>query len=59
MTGNLDEDCINYTELHDMVKAMIKLLTKNQVSTYASTTIYCILPSIPSYDGFDSDKYFA
>jgi hypothetical protein len=38
------------------------LLTKNQASTTItspSTISYCILPSLPSYDGFDSNKYFA
>jgi hypothetical protein len=55
-----DEDCINFKELHDMMKVMTELLTKNQVftTTYPSTTSYCILPSRPSYDGFDSNKYF-
>jgi hypothetical protein len=44
-----------------MMKAMTELLTKNQASTTttsSSTTCYCILPSLPSYDGFDSNKYF-
>jgi hypothetical protein len=58
---DLDEDCVNYKELHDMMKAMTELLTKNQASTTTtspSTTSYCILSSLPSYDGFDSNKYF-
>jgi hypothetical protein len=41
---------------------MTELLTKNQASTTTtspSTTSYCILSSLPSYDGFDSNKYFA
>jgi hypothetical protein len=61
MTGNLNEDCVSYKELHDMIKAMTELLTKNQASTTTispSTTNYYILPSLPSYDGFDSNKYF-
>jgi hypothetical protein len=44
-----------------MMKAMTELFTKNQASittTSPSTTSYCILPSLPSYDGFDSNKYF-
>jgi hypothetical protein len=43
-----------------MMKVMTELLTKNQVftTTSPSTTSYCILPSRPSYDGFDSNKYF-
>jgi hypothetical protein len=60
MIGDLDEDCVTYKELHDMMKAMTQLLTKNQVSTTTtshSTTSYCILPSLPSYDGFDSNKH--
>jgi hypothetical protein len=62
MIGHADEDCVSNKELHDMMKAMIELLTKNQASTTTkspSTTCYCILPSLPSYDGFDSNKYFA
>jgi hypothetical protein len=61
MTRDPDEDCVSNKELHDMMKAMIELLTKNQASTTmtSSTTNYCILPSLPSYDGFDSNKYFA
>jgi hypothetical protein len=61
MTRDPDEDCISYKELHDMMKVMTELLTKNQVSTttiYPSTPSYCILSSLPSYDGFDSNKYF-
>jgi hypothetical protein len=45
-----------------MMKAMSELFTKNQASTTTtsrSTTSNCILPSLPSYDGFDSNKYFA
>jgi hypothetical protein len=59
MTGDPDEDCISNKELHDF---MTELFTKNQVSTTTtspSTISYCILPSLPSYDGFDSNKYFA
>jgi hypothetical protein len=44
------------------MKRMTELLTKNQASTTTtspSTTSYCILSSLPSYDGFDSNKYFA
>jgi hypothetical protein len=44
-----------------MMKMMTELLTKNQASTTTtspSTTSYCILPSLPSYDGFNSNKYF-
>jgi hypothetical protein len=44
------------------MKAMTELLTKNQGSTTTtspSTISYCILPSLPSYDAFDSNKYFA
>jgi hypothetical protein len=62
MRGDPDEDCVSNKELRDMMKAMIVLFTKNQASTTTtshSTTSYCILPSLPSYDGFDSDKYFA
>jgi hypothetical protein len=62
MTGDLDEDCVSNKGLHDTMKVMIELLTKNQASTTTtspSTTSYCILPSLPSYDGFDSNKYFA
>jgi hypothetical protein len=63
MTGDLDEDCVSNKELHDMMKAITELLTKNQVSTttttYPSTTSYCILSSLPSYDSFDFNKYFA
>jgi hypothetical protein len=49
-------------ELRDFMKAMTELFTKNQASTTTtspSITSYCILPSLPSYDGFDSNKYFA
>jgi hypothetical protein len=62
MTGDLDEDCISNKELHDFMKAMTQLFTKNQASTTTtspSTISYCILSSLPSYDGFDSNKYFA
>jgi hypothetical protein len=44
------------------MKAMTELFTKNQLSTTTtspSTTSYCIIPSLPSYDVFDSNKYFA
>jgi hypothetical protein len=62
MTGDLDEDCVTYNELHNVMKRMTELLTKNQASTTTtspSTISYCILPSLPSYDGFDFNKYFA
>jgi hypothetical protein len=45
-----------------MMKAVTELFTKNQTSTTTtspSPTSYCILPSLSSYDGSDSDKYFA
>jgi hypothetical protein len=61
VTGDSDDDCVSYKELCDTMKAMIKLFTKNQASTTTtcpSTKSYCILPSLPSYDGFDSNKYF-
>jgi hypothetical protein len=61
-TGDPDEDCVSNKELRDLMKAMTELLTKNQVfttTTSPSTTSYYILPSLPSYDGFDSNKYFA
>jgi hypothetical protein len=62
MTADLDKDCASNKELRDFMKVMTELLTKNQVSTTTtspSTTSYCILPSLPSYDSFDSNKYFA
>jgi hypothetical protein len=62
MTGDPDEYCVTYKELRDMMKAMTELFTKNQASTTTtspSRISYCILPFIPSYDGFDSNKYFA
>jgi hypothetical protein len=62
MTGDPDEDCISNKELHDMMKAMTELITKNQASTATtspSTTSYSFFLSLPSYDGFDSNKYFA
>jgi hypothetical protein len=62
MTEDPDEDCVSNKELHDFMKAMTELVTKNQASTTKtspSTTSYCILPSRPSYDGIDSNKYFA
>jgi hypothetical protein len=62
MSGDPDENCVSNKELHDFIKAMTELLTKNQASTTTtspSTTSYCILPSLPSYDGFESNKYFA
>jgi hypothetical protein len=62
MTGDPDEDCVSNKELCDFMKAMTEWLTKNQASTTItspSTTSYCILPSLPSYDGFDPNKYFA
>jgi hypothetical protein len=57
-----DEDCVSNKELCDFMKVMTELLTKNQAyttTTSPSRTSYCILPSLPSYDGFDSNKYFA
>jgi hypothetical protein len=42
MTGDQDEDFVSNKELHDMMKAMIELLTKNQASTTTispSTTV--------------------
>jgi hypothetical protein len=62
MTGDLDEDCVTYNELHNVMKRMTELLTKNQASTTTTSPFaisYCILPSLPSYDGFVSNKYFA
>jgi hypothetical protein len=62
MTGYSREDCVSKKEFCDMMKTLIELLTKNQASpstTCPSTTSYCILPSLPSYDGFDSNKYFS
>jgi hypothetical protein len=61
MIGDPNEDCVSNKELHDMMKAMTELLTKNQVSTTTaspSRTSYFVLPSLPSYDSFDSNKYF-
>jgi hypothetical protein len=61
MTRDPDEDCISNKELHNFMKAMTELFTKNQTSTTTTspfTTSCCILPSLPSYDGFDSNKYF-
>jgi hypothetical protein len=61
MTRDPDEDCVSNKELHDYMKAKTELLTKNQASTTTtspSTISYCILPSLPSCDGFDSNKYF-
>jgi hypothetical protein len=62
MTGDPDEDCISNEELRDMMKSMTELFTKNQVSITTispSITSYSFLLSLPSYDGFDSNKYFA
>jgi hypothetical protein len=62
MIWDPDEDCISYKELHDMMKVMTELFTKNQSSiatTSPSTTSYSFLSSLPSYDGFDSTKYFS
>jgi hypothetical protein len=62
MTGDPDEDRISNKELHNFMKTMTELFTKNQASTTTtspSTTSYCILLFLPSYDGFDSNKYFA
>jgi hypothetical protein len=61
MTWDPDENCVSYKELHDMMKAMTELFTNNQASTtttYPSTISYCILTSLPYYDGFGSNKYF-
>jgi hypothetical protein len=46
MTRDPDEDCVSYKELHDMMKAMTKLFTKNKASTTItspSTTGYSFL----------------
>jgi hypothetical protein len=62
MTGDADEDCASYKDLRDMMKVVAELFTKNQgftTTTSPSTTSYCILSSLPSYDGFDSNKYFS
>jgi hypothetical protein len=62
MTWDPDEDRVRYKELRDMTKVMTELLTTNQASTtttYPSTTCYYIIPSCPSYDGFDSNKYLS
>jgi hypothetical protein len=62
MTRAPDVDCVSNKDLRDFMKAMTELLTKNQVSTTItspSTTSYCISSCLPSYDGFDSNKYFA
>jgi ribonucleotide reductase beta subunit family protein with ferritin-like domain len=56
MTGDLDKNGVSNKELHDFMKVMTELLTKNQMSTTTispSTISYCILPSLPFYDGFD------
>jgi hypothetical protein len=58
MKGDANEDCVSYKELCDMMKAMTELFTST-TTTSPSTTSYCILPSVPSYDGFDFNKYFA
>jgi hypothetical protein len=62
MTGDLDEDCVSYKELRDMMKPKPELLIMNQASTPTtspSTTSYYILPPLHSYDDFDSNKYFS
>jgi hypothetical protein len=62
MTGDLDTDCISNKEFRDMMKAITELFTKNQApttTTSPSTTSYSFLLSLPSYDGFDLNKYFA
>jgi ribonucleotide reductase beta subunit family protein with ferritin-like domain len=62
MIGDPDENYISNKELHDFMKAMSELLTKNQAfttTTYPSIISYYILTSLPSYDGFDLNKYFA
>jgi hypothetical protein len=62
MRGDPDEDCISNKELRDMMKAMTELFTKNQESTTTtspSTTSYSFLLSLPSSDGFNSNKYFS
>jgi hypothetical protein len=61
MTGDPDENCVSYKVLRNMMKAMTELLTKNPASTTTespSTISYYILPSLPSYDCFDSKNYF-
>jgi hypothetical protein len=60
MIGDQDEDCISNKELHDKMKAMTELFTKNEASTTTtslSTTSYSFLSSFPSDDNFDSNKY--
>jgi hypothetical protein len=62
MTGDPDEDCVSNKELRDFMKATTELLTKNQASTTTtspSPASYYIRPSFPSYDVFDSNKYFS
>jgi hypothetical protein len=62
MIRDPDENCVSNKELRDMMKVMIELLTKNQASTTTTspfTISYCILLSLPSYDSFDYNKYFA
>jgi hypothetical protein len=62
MTEDPDEHCVTYKELRDMMKMMTELFSQNQASTNTtspSTASYCILSSLPSYDGFDSNKYFS
>jgi hypothetical protein len=62
MTGDPDDDSVSYKELRDMMNAMTNLFTKNKASTTTtspSTTSYSFLSSLPSYDGFDSNKYFS
>jgi hypothetical protein len=58
MSGDPDEECVSYKEIHGMMKAMIDLFTKNQASsttTSPSITSIYILPSLPSYDGSRDD----
>jgi hypothetical protein len=62
LIGDPDENCVSYKELRDMMKAVTELFTKNQTSittTSPFTTSYYIISSLPSYDGFNSNKYFA
>jgi hypothetical protein len=61
MTGDPDDDFVSYKELHNMMNVMTKLFTKNQAFTTTispSTISYSFLSSLPSYDGFDFNKYF-
>jgi hypothetical protein len=62
MIGDPDVDCVSYKELRGKMKVMTELFTKNQTSTTItspSTIGYSFLSSLPSYDGFGSNKYFS